>query len=404
MGFINSPNEIIRDWYKGRTMRRDLFGRLKITALNPQFTYQNEYNKGDLQWVEKITGTATATHDPTDATVNLVVSAASDSIVRQTRRYLRYYSGKTSSTTMTFYTGPMADNTVFQAGQFDDDNGVFFERDATTEYIVLRSSGVEQKIARANWNLDHMRGFDFDKSVILQINLQWLGVGVAQVVFETPEGALIAAHRFKGSGFVESTYMRTANLPIRYQFGATAEFTGDPATAKQICAANGFEDGGSGVISNYRHTANTGISPVSATTTKRAIIAIRPKATFNSLTNRSQIVPVSIDIMTGSADIQWDLVYNPTLTGSPTWASADDESTVEYSDDVNTYTGGVVIQSGFIASGSGNTRVAQSANVSANYPLALDVDGLNPTTLVLVARSLSGTATVSAAIGFEEVY
>lgn len=382
----------------------DLFGRVKTVSLNPQFTYQNEYNKGDIQWNEKIAGTATATHNSTDSTVDLTVNAASDSVIRQTKRYMRYYSGKTSTTTMTFYTGVMEPNTEFLAGYFDNDNGIFLERDDTTEYVVLRSSGVDQRVPRSEWNKSTLPEFSFDKSIILQINLQWLGVGVGQVIIERPDGELVEIHRFKGSGFVESTYMRTANLPIRYEFRATADFTGDPASVKQICAANGFEDGGCGIISNYRHTANNGISPAAVTTTKRAVLAIRPKATFGDLTNRAQIIPSALDIMVASGDIQWELVYNPTLTGTPTWTSADDESTVEYSADVETYTGGVVIQSGFIASGSGNARVSQSANVQANYPLALDIDGLNPTSMVLVARSLSGTADVSAAIGFEETY
>ena len=36
----------------------ELFGRLRTSLSSPQFTYQNEYNKGEAQWVEKITGTS----------------------------------------------------------------------------------------------------------------------------------------------------------------------------------------------------------------------------------------------------------------------------------------------------------------------------------------------------------
>jgi hypothetical protein len=382
----------------------DLFGRLKVSMMNPQFTYQNEYNKGQIQWVEKIAGTGAAAHDPLDSTVNLAVSAASDKIIRQTRKYFRYFSGKASQATMTFYTGAMTAGTIFRCGYFDDDNGVFFERDATTEYIVLRSSGVDQKKPKDEWNGNKFPGFDFDKSVIMQINLQWLGVGVAQVVFEKPDGEIIVAHDFLGSGAVESTYMRTANLPMRYEFEATESFAGDTATAKQICCAYGVEDGSCGEVSKYRHTANNGITPASVTTTKRAILAIRPKLLFNSLTNRADISLSDVDLLVGGQNIQYELVYNPTLTGTINWSSADDQSTVEYSTDVSAYSGGIVIQSGFAAAGAGNTRIQSKTNVQQNYPLGLDVDGADQTTFVLVARSFASTATVSAAFGFEEIY
>jgi len=404
MKFINSPNEIIRDWYKKRKLARDLFGRMKVTMLNPQFTYQNEYNKGELQWVEKITGTASATHDPTDATVKLKVSAAGDKIIRQTIKYMRYFSGKSSQCTMTFYTDAMDADTVFRAGYFDDHNGVFFERDDSTEYVVVRNNGVDQKTERSEWNRDILRGFDFDKSVILQINLQWLGVGVVQFIVQKPNGELVIVHENQGSGFLESTYMRTANLPIRYELEATAEYAGSGSEAKQICAAYGHEDGSCGEVSKYRHTANNGITAASVTTTKRAIIAIRPKAEFEGIANRSDVRPSAIDLLVGGANIQWETVYNPTLTGEVTWISAGDDSPIEYSVDVNTYTGGTIFRSGFVSQGSGNTRTAVSSNVQDNYPLGLDVDGANPTSIAIVARSFSGTATVSAAIGFEEIY
>ena len=383
----------------------DLFNRLKVTMLNPQFTYQNEYDKGDLQWVEKLVGTGISEHDATDATVNLTVSAAGDKVVRQTRRYLRYFSGKSSQTTMTWFTGSMDAYTIFRAGYFDNSNGAFFERDWETEYIVLRSEGkTTKRIPRSDWNGDTFDSFDFDKSTIFQINLQWLGVGVVQVLFEIPSGEIVVAHTFEGSGAVDSTYMRTANLPIRYELEAVDGFQGDPSFVKQICASNGFEDGGCGDISKYRHTVNTGIAPVAVGTTQRAVIAVRPKAIFKDLVNRADVRPSEFDLLVGGANIHYTILFNPTLTGTVTWVSAGENSPMEYSVNVNTFEGGERIRSGFVAAGSGNTRTAFSSSVQDNYPLGLDVDGNTPTCMVIVAQSFSGTANVSAAIGFEEVY
>lgn len=388
----------------------ELFGRQKVTMANPQFTYQNEYNKGDSQWVEKLEGTGTATHSPTDATVDLTVAAEDDSVIRQTRKYMRYYSGKTLRVIMTFRAASLPENTTFRAGYFDAQNGVFFKRTSAGNFVVLRSGGVDAEVAQANWSGDNLDGtgpsgvtVNFDKVQIFQINLQWLGVGNVALGFEINNGQMITVHTFENVGIKDTTYMRTANLPIRYELVAETGFTGDAYTAKQICAESSIEDGGCCEVSAYQHGIGNGITSKSVST-RAVVLAIRPKEEFNSLENRATVLPSGIDIVTGTNNIYWELVWNPTYAGTPTWTSAGDNSTVEYSVDATTITGGVVIATGYATSGSGNTRAAIARSLSTNYPLALDVDGTNPTSLALVATSFTGTAVVNSAINWQEVY
>lgn len=380
----------------------DLFGRVRVASARSQFTYQNEYNEGDVQWGEALTGTATAAHDATDATVDLTVAAEDDKVIRQTRKYMRYFSGKELTAILTWYTGAMPANVAFRAGYFDGDNGVYFERTSAGEFLCLRSGGVDTKVARANWNGSKFNSYNFDKSTIFRVSLQWLGVGNVQCGFEETDGTITGAHVFQNVGKVESTYMRTANLPIRYEVEATGAITAD-YTAKQICSAVTYEDGGCDGLSAYEHAAANGITAV-AVTTRRCVLAVRPKLLLGGITNRADAIIRSVDLVAASNDAYWELVYNPTFAGTPTWTSVNDNSSLEYSVDATTITDGITVKSGFVISGGGQTRNIIGREIASNYPMALDIAGANPIAYAVICTSFTGTSNVNAAVELREIY
>jgi len=391
----------------------DLFNRLKVSIPSTQFTYQNEYSKGENQWVEKVVGTASATHDPinsavTLSAVTLSVSAPNSSIIRQTRRYFRYSSGKTLSTLLTFNCLTPPPGAKFGVGYNDNGNGLFLEVRNDGVYVALRRNGVVTYYPRSEWNVDKLDGtgrsgvnYDFTKSTIFGIDLQWLGVGTVLFSIESPTGELLAIHKIYHSGLIEGTYMRTANLPIRYELSTDETFSGS-FSAQQICSAVTSEASGDEDTSNYTHSVFSGIASTSVAT-RRAVLAIRPKALFNTLEGRASITFRDVDLFVASANTFWEVVYNPTYSTVPTWTSVGDYSSVEYSNDVAAFTGGITILSGFIAAG-GATRSTLSRAVNTNYPLGLDIDGADPTSIAIVCTPLTGTAAVNASMSWEEIY
>lgn len=391
------------------TSQVDLFNRLRVVLPNSQFSYQNEYSKGENQWVEKITGTASATHDPTSSMVDLTVGAPNSKITRQTRRYFRYWSGKTLSSLLTFNAKVIPVGAVFRVGYFDNNNGPLLEIRNDDVYVGVRSGGITQYVKRDQWNVDKLDGngksgvnYDFTKSTIFGNDLQWLGVGTVGFAIESPTGELLVVHKFFHSGVVEGTYMRTANLPIRYELETDETFSGT-CTVQQICSAVTTEASGNDEGSNYSHAVNSGIAPTSVTT-RRSVLAIRPKTLFNAIENRSSLFFKEMEILVGSNNCLWEIVWNPTFTAPPTWDSVGADSTVEYSIDASAFTGGIVVRSGYGPAGGGATRSSVSRELSTNYPLGLDIDGANPTSIALVCTSLSGTALVNATLNWEEIY
>jgi hypothetical protein len=392
----------------------DAFNRLRVSSPISQFEYQNEYNKGPLIWVEKITGTGTAVHHPDSNTVELSTGgvAAGSGIIRQTRQYFRYQPGKSLLTLKTFCMATSLENVAKRVGYFDDENGPYLERVGQTSYLCVRSTStgatVDEKVPQSAWNLDRMDGkgpsgqtIDWTKSQIYITDVQWLGVGSIRVGFEIG-GVPYYCHEFEHANLTQSTYMATANLPIRYEIVNLAEATAS-SSFEQICSTVITEQGSIDDQGYYEHSVNSGITPINVTT-RRSVLAIRPKATFGAKINRGLIKHEAFEVVTGGNNVLWELVYNPTLGGTPSWTSAGDNSLIEYDIAGTTVTGGEIVSSGYSLAGTGSTRGKASAETQSKYPMALDVDGGTPPIMALVCTSFTGTATVNASLGFKEYY
>jgi hypothetical protein len=392
----------------------DAFGRLRTSSPIAQFEYQNEYNKGPLIWAEKVSGTGSATHVPSTSSVSMTTGGGTDgaSVIRQTRQYFRYTSGKSLKIIMTFDCGQCLENVAMKAGYFDGENGIFFMRRSGRNYLVLRSKSsgavVDTEIPQESWNKDRMDGagpsgirLDFERAQIFLADIQWLGVGSVRCGFEY-DGLAYYAHEFEHTNEIDNVYMATANLPIRYEIVNLAEATAS-SSFEQICSTVITEQGSIDDQGYYEHSVNSGITPINVTT-RRSVLAIRPKATFGAKINRGLIKHEAFEVVTGGNNVLWELVYNPTLGGTPVWTSAGDNSLVEYDIAGTTVTGGEIVSSGYSLAGTGSTRGKASAETHSKYPMALDVDGGTPPIMALVCTSFTGTATVNASLGFKEYY
>lgn len=392
----------------------DAFERLRVSSPIAQFEYQNQYNTGPLIWSEKITGTGAVTHAPDVSSVRLSTggTASGAGVIRQTKSYFRYTPGKSLQSIMTFDLQALADNARFRCGYFDGENGIFLQKFNGAVSIGLRSkssgSVVDTIVQQREWNKDQMDGggvsglrLDFDTAQILAIDIQWLGVGSVRVGFEF-NGVMYYAHEFEHTNHLNDVYMTTANLPIRYELVNVGTASGT-SVATQICSTVVTEQGAIDDKGYYTHGVGNGITGASVTT-RRSVLAIRPKATFNSIVNRGRIEIDDISILVGSANVYWEIVYGGALGGVPSWGTAGANSLAEFDVSGTTVTGGEVIACGYAPSGGGAARALSGKSISALYPMSLDIDGANPPVLAIVCTAFTGTATVNAAINVKEYY
>jgi hypothetical protein len=397
----------------GDTPQRDAFSRFRASQPVSVFDTQFQYNTQPLLWESVLTGGGTAANVANASSVLMTVLTNGDQVVRQSHRYLRYQPGKSQFVIMTGILGAVKANTRGRIGYFDAQNGLFFEQNGTTINVVQRTftsgNAVDTVVTQANWNLDKLNGsgpsgvtLDTSKTQIFLIDLQWLGVGRVRFGVDVG-GQIIYVHQFLNANSIASVYMTTANLPLRYELTMTAPTTA--TTMTQICQSviseGGFED-----ERGLLFTANNGITTI-AVTTRRPILSIQAKTTFNSIANRGFIEPQTVECEIGSGTALVEVVYNGTLTGA-SFTSVDANSLTNRDVSATAISGGTVLLS-FYVSGAGATArnatlTTLGSLVGRLVALTLDIAGTTPDTLTIVVTSFTGSVDSTGAFQWKEIY
>jgi hypothetical protein len=193
----------------------------------------------------------------------------------------------------------------------------------------------------------------------------------------------------------DGPYIKTGTLPVRW------ELKGDTATTLQGTCCSVQSEGGAGTFLGYEFSKSAGV--ITIDTGGDPIVALRPKATFNSLTNRSLIRLDSMFSLQTSAGVSlWELYYNATIVGG-SWADVDGTySGVQANIAGTSITGGIVVAS-WIMQSTNQQSVNVAGDVSSRYPLVLDAAGSQYATWALVATAITGTETVYGSLQWEEV-
>jgi len=269
----------------------------------------------------------------------------------------------------------------------------------------------ESVITQANWNVDTLGAgllnpsgltADFTKTQIFSIDFQALYVGRVRF-WLVINGIPVVIHQINNANLVTVPYFNTANLPCRAYIVNTGT-AGSTTSMKHICTAVSSE-GGSERPSSLQFSADNGIATRSASTLGVPILSVQPKKTFNGITNRSSITLNAVDVITDASDnVMWKLVYNGTLGGSPVFNSVDANSGMNVDIAATSISGGHVVASGYIMSGSKITAeaIVLPPNSVPKLPFTLDYSGLVPDTYTLVAYGFTSTPAIAVALTWNE--
>jgi hypothetical protein len=377
----------------------DAFQRLRVSEAVTIFDSQFQYDLQPLLWEISNTGSSTVTHLSAQASAYMTTTTTGDYAILQTKQYHRYQPGKSNAVFATFSLLSSQPNTVKQVGLFDNENGIFLQSTATGYQLVRRSSAsgsvVDETVSQSNWNVDKMDGsgisgitLDFTKDQIFVIDLQWLGVGRVRCGFDV-DGRLYYVHDFKHANRINTVYMTTANLPVRYALSANG-----PAQFQPICCAV-VSEAGFETERGLPFSASLSATPISvnADNIKYHVLSIKKKLTFNGLVNHGQIVLENLDQLANALNtaIYYEVLYNATFSTVPTYLSVDPNSIMEYAvgDGTRTVTGGTVIDSGYLA----GSRVTSGIQLQSKLPLSLSINGLSADNLTVAARRVANVNT-----------
>lgn len=385
----------------------DAFGRLRISGPVTIFDSKQLFDNAPLFWDESLESGASisAAHSSDEAATTITSTLnTAGKFTRQTFMCFNYQPGKSQVVEMTGNLDLSGGGIGVQRriGQFDNNNGLYFEDDEGTIKVVLRSkvSGVvvETKVAQAAWNLDVMDGngasgvtLDWTKSQIFIIDYEWLAVGRVRygVVLD---GEIIYVHKLINANANAGAYMSTPNLPLRYQMITTGS---SPASSMLCLCATVISEGGTNNMGLARRASTSGVA-LSASTANQlyALIGIRLKASHIGAVVKQEMVSA---LSVGNDDFEWILILNPTVAGTFTYVGEVDGAVeIALGVTANTVSGGIEMEGTFDSNLSGAVIPLDNARY-----LGAAIDG-TPDEMVVCIRPLSTNATIQGSLTWRE--
>lgn len=390
----------------------DSFGRIRTSDPQNVFDAQFTYDLHPLLFEQVATGTgASVAHDTTNRNALMTFSSTTTGGVAliQTYEYFRYQPGKSQLLRLTFNFIESKANCLKFAGLSDGTNGYEFQNNGTTNQFVIYSGTAvgNQTVAQSSWNLDKLDGtgesgytLDITKSNHFVLDFEALYVGRVRMGFDIG-GTTIYCHEFLLANTVTNQYIQTANLPIRC--GMTC--TGTVSTTMRMHCCSLVSEGGQNNVTGYEF-AQEGTATASSGA-RTHLLSIRPKTTFNSITNRVKVLYIEIDMLvTGANPVLWELCIGQAISGTTTYNDVNATySSMEYNT-AGTISGSptIVLDSGYVSS-SNVTKGSSTMSLSAKYPITLDRAGAVRTlgTLSLIVTGIGGASACRGLIKFAEL-
>src|SRR5574343_138470 len=389
------------------TERLDAFGRLKTANPTSIFDAQFTYDLQPLIYEQLKSGSgATITRDGTNSCAVMAMSATGIGgySYLQTFEHFRYQPGNSQEVFMSFNLGAEVTGVQAWAGYYDAYNSIGYVFLQTTTGVlqlgVSSNTTAGTNLAdQEDWNLDKLDGtgksgktLDITKDVIMYIDFQALYTGEIRFGFYIDD-EFIFCHKITNSNLRTSAYIETANLPL--SVGCSNVSNASATKSVHLNCACVISGGGVDETLGYKiSTPDTSVTAGSGTRTH--LMTLRPKTSFNSVTNRIKIVLIEINlIVTGSNSVFWELCLGQGFSVAPTYADIN----ATYSS-LQIGTGGtmsgtpaVLIDSGYIAAMATSKNGIQM-EMTSRYPITLSAAGAVRTlgTLSLIVTGIGGTS------------
>ena len=250
------------------------------------------------------------------------------------------------------------------------------------------------------WNID------FSKVTMYKMEYSWYGAVGGHFLAYVPdattagEARWVRIHHIRASNQLTSPSLGNPTLPISY---LVQKATSGNENSLYKYGASYYIDGGDKGTIVARSQSNTADRNLS--TTGAMLIALRTKSAIgaSSIRNRMQVYPTRLGVGTDARTVV-RLIKNPTsVTGTPTWTSADSLSPIEYSvsSGITAPVAGITVATFFVGAGGVDIDLAPYFGYNKDY-LSYPLTATTGDTLYVFAQAASGTVNTSAALTWEE--
>jgi hypothetical protein len=246
---------------------------------------------------------------------------------------------------------------------------------------VTVSKTSDLRIPRSLWNIDKMDGtgpsgytLDLSKMQMYYIDYTWYGAGGVRWGFRGPKGEIVYAHKLANNNLNPMAYMRSGNLPARYESSTYAATTKITASIGSGDTTINVEDTSAFVTPKAIVTTATGNSGVATITVGNAAgITNGLYANASNITAGTQVISVSGTTVTLSAN------NTGAVSGAITFFSVQGIAVIKdgSKQELITYSGKTSnALTGVTRAGAGSTSVTTTWAVGSNVAVVGSASGL----------------------------
>lgn len=395
----------------GKGFTLDLFGRLKVSEPYTLFDSSHRYSQdGDFDDVVVGTGSTVGMITAQSTATLSIGTTAGCSLIRESKRVFSYQPGKALQTFQTFVLNPAKPNLVQRVGYASSENGIMLELDGSQVNIIKRTSitGVTTSVVvpQSEWNQDPLDGtgvsginLDFTKAQLMFTEYEWLGVGCVRVGFVNENGIFHIAHIFNHANTLDTTYITTASLPVRYEIFNTGVTT-SPSTMKQICVSI-QSNGGYEKRQAYDVVRNT-------TAVTVGITSFVPLLSIRLTPGREDaiIIPSELNVLPDSntaSTFEVALIKNATLTGASFISTSTSSPNAQVDFSATALSGGTIVKNDYTTS---TNKATAPLNVTTEYNWDLQLGRTQSKVsdiYTLAIRAISGSGTALGSLSFYDL-
>jgi hypothetical protein len=389
----------------------DAFSRLRVSNPYTLMEFNSILDPNPL-YINTVIDISGSVSHSSDSYVRMIVPAVVGArVVRQTHEYVLYQPGKSKLVMMTgvLYVDPSATAITARIGSFDEEMGVFIQKDASGMSVILRKGSSDvNKVLQSAWNVNTLPGVNFSNAQIFLFDFEWLGVGVVRCGLVI-NGEIVYYHVFNRDNTLQEPYIPMAKLPMRYEITSN----GGANEMRMMCGTV-ISEGGVTLLGKeftrglFKFSDRITISSESASTNPYVpIMALRLRST--SRYNRATIKIKAVDLFSIDANKfgSWQLLLNPTnIVGS--WVDVDVSNgsvaqvafnnTTRTALTITSNTGFPLYTDYYTTRVNSRIEITQDAVVAA-YPITTNISGTTDT-VVLVANHISTGADNVAVLAF----
>jgi len=383
----------------------DSFGRWRTSGLGERFNCEFIYDKQPNLFTEVLSGSGTATFNTDSRDITLAVGDSVDgsSSILQQNWYNPYTPGISQLIDIT--------GTLNSANLSGGTTEIFLKNGIDSSERTWTQSGWTETVDDVNWS----------KSQIFQIDFQSLKIGRIRF-FLVRDGIPVNLMNIVNDNIRRTGYWQYPSLPLRWRAYNTATESiteidyydndngvgfrhrvsiNSATTIDAICATVKSEGGSSLYkIPGFPHAVSDGLVAKTVSTTEIPIISIRPKSTFNSLTNNSLVIPEEYNLQSDNP-IRYKIIVGANLTNA-VWNDVDTiNSCVEYDKGATDFSGGEIVDVDYVS--TEKNSILKSEGILGRSLLSLLPDDTQKTLTLVAVRTSTSDADVFASLKWKEI-